>query len=138
MGDIRKAVATESRVMSTTAAELDLDLDAETERVLLWREEELERVGYGRETARHLVGKMAAQYSQEPGSSGSVAMRRIGEGGTYQIETFLTPLSTVAKETKHMDASFIASGGNNITQAFIDYASPLIGKLPEVGTFDEM
>jgi hypothetical protein len=55
MGDIRNAVATESRVMSTTAAELDLDLDTETERVLLWREEELERVGYGRETARHLA-----------------------------------------------------------------------------------
>jgi hypothetical protein len=55
MGDIRNAVATESRVMSMTAAELDLDLDAETERVLLWREEELERVGYGREMARHLA-----------------------------------------------------------------------------------
>jgi hypothetical protein len=55
MGDIRNSVATESRVMSTTAAELDLELDAETERVLLWREEELERVGYGRETARDLA-----------------------------------------------------------------------------------
>jgi hypothetical protein len=55
MGDIRNPVATESRVMSTTAAELDLELDAETERVLLWREEELERVGYGRETARDLA-----------------------------------------------------------------------------------
>jgi hypothetical protein len=55
MGDIRNAAATESRVMSTTAAELDLELDAETERVLLWREEELERVGYGRETARNLA-----------------------------------------------------------------------------------
>lgn len=55
MGDIRNAIATESWVMSTTAAELDLDLDAETERVLLWREEELERVGYGREMARDLA-----------------------------------------------------------------------------------
>ncbi len=83
-----------------------------------------------------LVGQMAARYSQEPGSSGSVAMRRVG-GGAYQIETFLTPLSTVAKETKHMDASFIENG-NNITKAFIDYATPLVGKLPEVGTFDEL
>ena len=55
MGDNRQASAAESRDMSTTAAELDLDLDAETERVLLWREEELERVGYGRETARDLA-----------------------------------------------------------------------------------
>jgi 6-phosphofructokinase 1 len=83
-----------------------------------------------------LVGQVAARESQQPGASGSVAMRRVG-GGAYKIETFLTPLSTVAKETKHMDASFIANG-NNITQAFIDYASPLVGKLPEVGTFDEM
>ena len=83
-----------------------------------------------------LVGQVAARQSQEPGASGSVAMRRV-VGGAYKIETFLTPLSTVAKETKHMDASFIANG-NNITQAFIDYASPLVGKLPEVGTFDEM
>jgi hypothetical protein len=41
--------------MSTTAAELDFDLDAEAERVLLWREEELERVGYEREAARELA-----------------------------------------------------------------------------------
>ena len=31
-------------------------------------------------------------------------------GGAYKIETFLTPLHTVAKETKHMDASFIENG----------------------------
>jgi hypothetical protein len=55
MGDIQGAVEAESTDMSTTTADLDLDLDAETERVLLWREEELERVGYGRETARDLA-----------------------------------------------------------------------------------
>jgi hypothetical protein len=40
-----------------TAAELqDLDfLDTEAERVLLWREEELERAGYDRDTARQLA-----------------------------------------------------------------------------------
>lgn len=83
-----------------------------------------------------LVGQMAAKHSQQPGASGSVAMRRL-PGGDYRIETFLTPLHTVAKETKHMDPSYIENG-NNITRAFIDYASPLVGKLPEVGTFDEM
>jgi 6-phosphofructokinase 1 len=83
-----------------------------------------------------LVGQMAARYSKETTDNGSVAMRRVGSG-EYKIETFLTPLSTVAKETKHMDASFIENG-NNITKAFIDYASPLVGKLPEVGSFDEL
>jgi hypothetical protein len=57
MGDNRFGAAAEPLGMSTTAAEqLELeDLDAEAERVLLWREEELERVGYERETARDLA-----------------------------------------------------------------------------------
>ena len=42
-----------------TAAELqDLDFDTEAERVLLWREEELERAGYGRDAARQLAESM--------------------------------------------------------------------------------
>ena len=57
MGDIRPRPRAEFTCMSATAAELDLDLDAESERVLLWREEELERVGYERETARVLAEK---------------------------------------------------------------------------------
>jgi hypothetical protein len=58
-------------------------------------------------------------------------------GAVYEIEYFLTPLSTVAKETKHMDPAYV-SGANNITKAFIDYAKPLVGKLPVVGSFDEL
>jgi len=83
------------------------------------------------------VGQLAVKYStDEKNPEGSVAMRR-KPGAAYDIEYFLTPLKTVARETKHMDPSYI-SGGNNITQAFIDYASPLIGKLPVVGGFDEL
>jgi hypothetical protein len=55
MGDNRRAAAAESTAMSTTAVDLDLGFDAEAERVLLWREEELERVGYERGTARDLA-----------------------------------------------------------------------------------
>ena len=55
MGDNRSPVAAESRVMSTTAAELELDVDEETARVVLWREEELERVGYDSGMARDLA-----------------------------------------------------------------------------------
>ncbi len=81
-----------------------------------------------------LVGQQAVRYSQDQ-DGGSVAMRRTGTG-QYQIETFLTPLSTVARETKHMAAEYIENG-NNITQAFIDYAKPLVGPLPVVGRLDE-
>jgi hypothetical protein len=57
MGDNRRGSAAESlgMSMSTTTADLELDHDPEAERVLLWREEELERVGYERETARDLA-----------------------------------------------------------------------------------
>jgi hypothetical protein len=55
MGDNRLRPAAELMCMSVAAAELDLDLDPEAERVLLWREEELERVGYERDTARDLA-----------------------------------------------------------------------------------
>jgi ATP-dependent phosphofructokinase / diphosphate-dependent phosphofructokinase len=84
-----------------------------------------------------LVGRVAAIESAKEGTAGtSVAMRR-KPGGKYEIETFLTPLHTVARETKHMDASYIENG-NNITEAFKAYASPLVGKLPIVGSFDEL
>src|SRR5665213_1301993 len=61
-----------------------------------------------------LVGQMAVKYSAQGEPGGSVAMRRVA-GPEYKIETHLTPLSTVARETKHMDPSYL-SGGNNITQ----------------------
>ena len=84
-----------------------------------------------------LVGQLAVRYSaDDKNAEGSVAMRRIGTGA-YKIETFLTPLATVARETKHLDASYI-TGGNDITQAFIDYVKPLVGVLPQVGSVDEL
>ncbi len=84
-----------------------------------------------------MVGRKAVEYSaDEANAEGSVAMRRLG-GGTYGVETFLTPLKTVAREAKHMDAGFIVNG-NDISAAFVDYAKPLVGKLPVVGTLDEL
>ena len=88
-------------------------------------------------TEARLVGKKAVEYSGDAANAeGSIAMRRIA-GSVYGVETFLTPLATVARETKHMDASYL-SGGNNITDAFVQYAAPLVGPLPKVGTFDEL
>lgn len=84
----------------------------------------------------HLVGEMAVRYAGQGQTGGSVAMKRAA-GDEYKIETFLTPLSTVARETKHLDPSYIADG-NNITDAFREYAKPLVGGLPRVGTFDEL
>lgn len=82
-------------------------------------------------TEARLVGRVAVQYSAKGEAGGSVAMRRV-PGAQYNIETFLTPLSNVARETKHLDPSYIADG-NNITEAFKQYVRPLVGKLPPVG-----
>ncbi|HZZ43471.1 MAG TPA: 6-phosphofructokinase [Tepidisphaeraceae bacterium] len=89
-------------------------------------------------TEARMVGQMAVKYSaDEKNVEGSIAMRR-QPGSQYKVETFLTPLSTVARETKHMPAEFINQQGNYVTQAFLDYAKPLIGALPVVGSFDEL
>jgi ATP-dependent phosphofructokinase / diphosphate-dependent phosphofructokinase len=82
------------------------------------------------------VGRMAVKFSSQGEREGSVAMKR-QPGNSYSIDTFLTPLATVAKETKHMDASYIADG-NNITDVFVQYVKPLVGELPKVGSFEEI
>lgn len=87
-------------------------------------------------TEARRVGRDAAAAAARGEAGGSVAMRRV-PGAAYAIETFLTPLQTVARETKHLDPSYI-SNGNNITDAFKQYAAPLVGPLPKVGTFDEL
>jgi ATP-dependent phosphofructokinase / diphosphate-dependent phosphofructokinase len=82
------------------------------------------------------VGRMAVKYSSQGELEGSVAMKR-HPGSTYSIDTFLTPLATVAKETKHLEPSYI-SDGNNITEAFVQYVKPLVGELPKVGSLEEI
>ena len=82
-----------------------------------------------------LVGRKAVEYSADAANAeGSVAMRRV-PGGEYRVETFLTPLKTVARETKHMDPSYLRNG-NDITDAFVAYAKPLVGPLPAVGVLE--
>ena len=70
------------------------------------------------------VGEKAAQYAIWHNLDGSVAMKRVGD---YAIEYFLTPLHTVARETAEMPRKFISKEGNDVTQAFIHYARPLVG-----------
>ncbi len=82
----------------------------------------------------HLVGVAAVRaLTQEGHLSGSVALRRMGSGSAYSCDTFITPLESVAKETRRMGPEFIAPSGNDITQNFLNYASPLIGELPRFG-----
>ena len=63
--------------------------------------------------------------------SGSVAIKRTGEGENYASELFLTDLANVAEKTKPMPDEFVNADDNGVTQAFIDYAGPLTGGLPK-------
>ena len=54
-GENQAGIVAESQKTMTAAELQDLDFDTEAERVLLWREEELERAGYDRDTARQLA-----------------------------------------------------------------------------------
>jgi 6-phosphofructokinase len=62
-------------------------------------------------------------------NNGSVAIRRTGNGKGYSIELFRTELKNVAEKTKSMPDEFINAEGNGITDAFVEYAMPLVGKL---------
>lgn len=79
-------------------------------------------------------GRQAVIYSKD-NDSGSVAMKRTGEGENYAVELFLTDLGNVAEFTKELPDDFINEAGNGVTQAFKDYALPLAGKLPKTDTF---
>ena len=79
-------------------------------------------VSEARRCGQHAV-KCALKYD-----NGSVAMRRTGD--KYAVTLFRTELKNVAEKTKSMPAEFINADGNGVTQAFMDYALPLVGKLP--------
>jgi 6-phosphofructokinase 1 len=75
-------------------------------------------------------GRHAVQFAMKE-DNGSVAIRRTGNGKNYAVELFRTELSNVAEKTKSMPDEFINAEGNGITDAFVEYAMPLVGELPK-------
>ncbi len=75
-------------------------------------------------------GQEAVKLAMEH-DNGSVAIRRLGNGADYRVELFRTELSNVAEKTKPMPDEFVNAEGNGITEAFVEYAMPLVGKLPK-------
>ncbi len=78
------------------------------------------------------VGKYAVNHAATAGTPGSVAIRRLSST-PYASECFITPLASVAREATHMKDEYINAAGNDVTQAWIDYAAPLVGELPKMG-----
>ncbi|HIJ72235.1 MAG TPA: 6-phosphofructokinase [Planctomycetes bacterium] len=75
-------------------------------------------------------GRQAVAYAIT-GKSGSVAIKRISSGKDYAVELFRTELANVAEKTKSMPDEFINADDNGITEAFVEYAMPLVGPLPK-------
>jgi len=75
-------------------------------------------------------GRHAVQFAMKE-DNGSVAIKRLASGADYKVELFRTELCNVAEKTKSMPDNFINAEGNGVTDAFIEYAMPLIGDLPK-------
>ncbi|GAF89789.1 unnamed protein product, partial [marine sediment metagenome] len=75
-------------------------------------------------------GREAVKFAMTE-QSGSIAMKRTGNGDDYAVELISTELRNVAEGTKSMPDEFVNADGNGVTQAFIEYAKPLTGPLPQ-------
>ena len=83
------------------------------------------------------VGKLAVKYSAKAGTEGSsVFMYRV-PGSDYKIKYDITPIANVARETKDIPLDWILDGCD-ISEKYLEYARPIVGEQPEVGTFDEL
>jgi len=78
-----------------------------------------------------LAGVAAVESALRGERSGSIAFRRFDN--PYRIETFVTPLATVAKETKPMPRDWLNAAGNDVvTEKVLPYLRPLAGELPRI------
>jgi 6-phosphofructokinase 1 len=76
------------------------------------------------------AAKFAVDLARKGERSGSVAITR-KPGRAYRAEFKHIKLSDVAGKTRYMPPEFIA-GTNDVTPAFIRYALPLVGRLPQL------
>jgi 6-phosphofructokinase 1 len=78
------------------------------------------------------AGAKAAEVAMSGDKDGSVAIERVSSE-PYKSRLKLLKLSDVAARTRHMPDGFISASGTDVTDAFIEYARPLVGALPVVG-----
>ncbi|MBN1554956.1 MAG: 6-phosphofructokinase [Phycisphaerae bacterium] len=77
-------------------------------------------------------GRKAAELALAGDSDGSIVMIR-AKGNTYKISYKRAELKDVARLTKDMPKTFLNKAGNGVTQAYVNYATPLVGELPKLG-----
>ncbi len=77
------------------------------------------------------AGQEAVRAAVEKDADGSIAIVR-KPGTRYGVRYDVVPLRSVARETREMPAAFINRQGNDVTDAFVNYAKPLAGPLPKM------
>jgi 6-phosphofructokinase 1 len=65
------------------------------------------------------------------GESGVMVTIERARGKQYRAEFGTIPLAEVANRERPMPDSYIAEGGMDVTPAFLKYARPLVGEVPE-------
>ncbi|MBL4693658.1 MAG: 6-phosphofructokinase, partial [Magnetovibrio sp.] len=83
------------------------------------------------------VAEKAVQYAHFSGKKhGTVTIHRTGN---YAVEYKLLPVAAVAAKTKVMDKNMINTDGNDVTDKFMSYLTPLLGSdgLPTVSRLDQ-
>ncbi len=76
-----------------------------------------------------LVGRMGVQYAFDEEKNASIALIR-KDSDHYECETIAASLELVGSGKRMMPKEFISSDGTDITQEFVDYATPIIGSMP--------
>jgi len=82
------------------------------------------------------VGAAAVKEAMRGTRDGSIAICR-KPGSKYAVTLKRVALENVARKTKSMPPEFINKEGNNVTDAFIKYALPLLGDMPKIRRLNE-
>jgi 6-phosphofructokinase 1 len=69
--------------------------------------------------------------------SGTITINR-QPGDAYAVAYAVAPLASVAKHTRELPAEYINEAGNNVTDAFLTYARPIVGELPVTARFVQL
>ena len=79
--------------------------------------------------------KAALKGALSKGTIGIIRRNENGTGRKYGVAFLPRPISDAAKYTRSVPKEYIAKNGHDVTQAFIDYAKPIVGELPACEIF---
>ena len=79
-----------------------------------------------------VIGSLLAK--QKGIFSGTIGIER-KKTKKYGVNFVYRPIAEAAKYTRSVPKEYIAKNGHDVTQAFVDYAKPIVGELPECEVF---